>query len=85
MSINKSIALAQKAVKEGVEKYTKEGGHLSPDILKALLKAYAFDVLHHECDKKCEMNKEVDFHLFSSTVNKEIDAKLAIHFENPLA
>lgn len=85
MSENKSIALAQKAVKEGVDKYTQEGGYLSPVVLKAMLKAYAFDVLHQECDKECEMNQEIDFHLFSSTVNKEIEAKLAIHFENPLA
>ena len=85
MSGNKTTELAQKAVKEGFDKYNKEPTFHSPAILKAMIKAHAFDVLHEQCDEACEMNNEIDFHLFTSTVNEEIEAKLSIHFENPLS
>ncbi|MDX1295654.1 MAG: hypothetical protein R3302_05280 [Sulfurimonadaceae bacterium] len=84
MSDNKSIELAKKAVKEGFDKYNKEATFHSPVILKAMVKAYAFDMLHNVCDKECEMNNEIDFPLFASTVNEEVEAKLSIHFENPI-
>jgi len=85
MSDEKTIELAHKAVENGFKKCSNAYSFLAPDILKQMVKSYAFDFLHEVCDESGEMKDEIDFYLFSSTVKKAIEDKFDVHFENPLS